>query len=120
MRRLIRHFWDEVQMVCRASRNYGVPFKTSRGVTQGSPLSVKLFNLLVDPVTQEWIVRLPLEGAKDHGERYLAKLMQGFLAIFYVNDEYFASRDPVFIQMALSILVKRFERVGLETNCLKM
>jgi hypothetical protein len=119
MRRLIRHFWDEAQMVCRASGNYGVPFKAGRGVTQGGPLSAKLFNLLVDAVAREWLIRLPREAAKDHGEEELAELMRGFFAIFYVDDAYFASRDPVFLQTALDILVELFERVGLETNRLK-
>ncbi len=119
MRWLICHFWDEAQMVCRMSGNYGLPFKASRGMTQGSPLSAKLFNLVVDAVTRKWLVWLPLKGVRDHGEQYLDKLMQGFLAIFYVDDAYFSSRDPVFLQMALSILVELFERVGLETNCLK-
>jgi hypothetical protein len=106
MWRLIRHFWDEAQMVCRASGNYGVPFKAGRGVTQGGPLSVKLFNLLVDAVAREWLIRLPREAAKDHGEEELAELMRGFFAIFYVDDAYFASRDPVFLQTALDILVE--------------
>ena len=44
---------------------------------------------------------------------------RGFFAIFYVDDAYFASRDPVFLQTALDILVELFERVGLETNRLK-
>ncbi len=42
MRRLIRHFWDEATNMCRASGNYGAPFKAGRGVTQGGPLSAKL------------------------------------------------------------------------------
>jgi hypothetical protein len=46
--------------------------------------------------------------------------MNGFLAIFYVDDAYFASHDPVFHQLALSIRVNIFEHVGLETNFLKM
>jgi hypothetical protein len=37
-----------------------------------------------------------------------------------VDDAYFASRDPVFLQTALDILVELFERIGLETNRLKM
>jgi hypothetical protein len=86
MRRLIHHFWDKAQIVCHALGTYGMPFKASRGMTQGGPLSAKLFNLLVDAVAQEWIVRLLLEGAKGHGEKYLAKLMQGFLAFFYIDD----------------------------------
>jgi hypothetical protein len=75
MRRLIRHFWDEAQMVCRSSENYGVPFKAGRGVTQGGPLSAKLFNLLVDAVAREWLSRLSREAARDHGEEELAKLV---------------------------------------------
>ncbi len=90
MRRLIHHFWDEVQMVCRASGNYGVPFKAGQGVTQGVPLSAKLFNILVGSVAREWLARLPQGATKDHKEGYLAKLIH-FFAIFYVDDAYFAS-----------------------------
>ncbi len=53
IRQLIRHFWENPQMVCRASGNSGVSFKAGRGVTQGGPLSAKLFNILVDAVAWE-------------------------------------------------------------------
>jgi hypothetical protein len=120
MGRLIRHFWENAQMVCHASGNYGVPFKVGRGVTQGGPLSAKLFNILVDAVAREWLVRLQLEGSADHySAGYLTELMRSFFAIFYVDDAYFASRDPVFLQKALDIVVELFERVILETNSLK-
>ena len=96
-------------MVCRASGNYGVPFKAGQGVTQGGPLSAKLFNILVDAIAREWFVRLQQEGSADHySAGYLMELMRSFFAIFYVNDAYFASRDPVFLQRALDIVVKLF------------
>jgi hypothetical protein len=41
--------------VCRAKGNYGGPFKASRGVTQGGPLSAKLFNIAVNAVVWEWV-----------------------------------------------------------------
>ena len=47
-------------------------------------------------------------------------LMSTFLAIFYVDDAYLASRDAEFLQRALDLLVSHFERVGLETNTSKM
>ncbi len=119
MRRLICHFWENVQMVCHASGNYGVPFKAGRRFTQGGPLSAKLFNILVDAVAREWFVRLQREGSTDHDAEYLTELMRSFFTIFYVNDAYFASCDPVFLQMAFDIVVKIFEHVGLETNRLK-
>ena len=75
----------------RSHQYYGVLFKAGQDVTQGSLLSAKLFNLLVNAVAREWLVRLPQEAAKDHKEEYLAKLMRGFFTIFNVDDAYFAS-----------------------------
>ena len=91
MIRLIRGYWRDAIMVCRASGNYGTPFKAGRGVTQGSPLSAKLFNILVDAVARNWFRELQEGG--DYEEWELDDLMLTFLAIFYVNDAYLALRD---------------------------
>ncbi len=58
MIRLIQNFWENAKMVCRASVNYGMPYQAGRGVTQGGPLSAKLFNVLVDAVAREWLREL--------------------------------------------------------------
>jgi hypothetical protein len=50
MRRLICHYWDKAQIVCRALGNYGMPFRVGHGMTLSRPLSTKLFNLEVDAV----------------------------------------------------------------------
>jgi hypothetical protein len=60
-------------------------------MTQGGPLSAKLFNILVDTIVWEWIWQLRED--RDHKEEELAEFMATFFAIFYVNDEYLASRD---------------------------
>ena len=117
MRQLICHFWDKTTNVCRASGNYGTPFKAGRGVTQGGPLSAKLFNVLVDAVVMEWL-RLLREKMVTEDEE-LDGMMATLFAIFYVDDAYIASRDPVFLQQAIDGLVSAFERVGLETNIKK-
>ena len=114
MLRLINQFWSSAVMVCRASGNYGIAFKAGRGVTQGGPLSATLFNIVVDCVAREWLRRLR-EGI-NLGEDEVERLMAEFLAIFYVDDAYLASRDPDLLQEAMDILVDLFERVGLETN----
>ena len=64
--RLIRNFWDEAINVCRAKGNYGEPFKAGRGVTQGGPLSARLFNIIVDAVVREWmrLIRETLDMSK--------------------------------------------------------
>ena len=69
MRRLIRHFWDEATNVCRASGNYGAPFKAGRGVNQGGPLSAKLFNIMVDDVVREWLRLLREDMEMEGGVR---------------------------------------------------
>jgi hypothetical protein len=74
----------------------------------------------VDAVAREWFDRLQREGLTNHNADYMTELMRSFFAIFYVNDAYFALRDPVFLQTALDIVVELFKRVGLKTNCLKM
>ena len=116
MRRLVRHFWDEATNVCRASGNYGTPFKAGRCVTQEGPLSAKLFNIMVDAVVREWMRLLRKEWEMEMEEEELDELMETLFVIFYVDDAYIASWDPVFLQRAIDGLVTAFERVGMETN----
>ena len=42
-----------------------------------------------------------------------------FIALFYVDDAFIASRDHVFLQNSLDTLISVFERVGLYTNVQK-
>ena len=78
MIRLTRTPFCNAIMVCHASGNYGTPFKAGPGVTQGSPLSAKLFNILVDAVAHEWLRELR-EGV-DYEEWELDDLMLTFFA----------------------------------------
>ena len=86
--RLIRIYWRDAIMVCRASGNYGQPFKASRGVTQGGPLSARLFNILVDAVVREWFCLLKTQV--DYEAAELDKLIATLFAIFYVDYAYLA------------------------------
>jgi hypothetical protein len=117
MVRLICNFWRDATMVCCALGNYGRPFHAGQGMTQGGPLSPKLFNILIDAVVREWLRQLRDGGIVDPEE--LDLLMAAFFAIFYVDDAYLAARDPDFLQVALNSLVSLFERVGLGTNVKK-
>jgi hypothetical protein len=118
MLRLIRNFWEMATNVCRVKGNYGRPFKAGHGVTQGGPLLVKLFNILVNTVVREWM-RLMSEMLDD-SDGQLAIRVKELFAIFYVDDGYIASREAEFLQEALDILVVTFKRTGLATNTKKM
>ena len=44
---LIQYFWDNAEMVCRAGGCFGKPSKAYRSVTQGGPVSPRVFNFMV-------------------------------------------------------------------------
>ncbi len=77
---LICNFWRDTTMVCCASGNYGGPIRAGGGVTQGSPLSAKLFHILVDAVVREWLCQLRDGSIVDPEELNL--LMVALFAIF--------------------------------------
>jgi hypothetical protein len=114
---LIRNFWDKAANICCASGNYGTPFKTGRGVTQGSPLSAKIFNVMVDAMVRGWL-QILREESELEGEE-LDKMMDALFAIFHVDSAYIAARDPVFLQWAIDGLISTFEYISLETNITK-
>ncbi len=95
MIRLIQNFWANATMVCQESVNYSTPFQAGWGITQGGPLSAKLFNVLVDVIKLEWLQELQEGSALEPDE--IDCLMATFFAIFYVNDAYLASRNPDFL-----------------------
>jgi hypothetical protein len=60
--RLIHGFWQDAVMVRRVAGNYSTAFKAGRNVTQGGPLSTKLFNILVNAVVRKWVQQLEEDG----------------------------------------------------------
>jgi hypothetical protein len=57
--------------------------------------------------------------ASELEEEALDEMMETLFAIFYVDDVYIASRDPILLQRAINGLGSAFKRVGLETNTKK-
>ena len=51
--RVLFYFWDYVVMVYRAEGVFGAPFRAKRGVVQGGPVSLTIFNVMVDAIVGE-------------------------------------------------------------------
>ena len=124
MTHLIREFWRRAELACRAEGNFGRPFKAHRGVTQGGPLSPKFFLILTDAIVREWLREVFGDDVAARGftatESPEAKqLTRLFVALFFADDGYIASRDPDLLERAIGILSGLFERVGLRTNTTK-
>ena len=86
MRALIRAFWDQAVMACRAQGNFGRVFTTGRGVTQGGPLLPWLFNIVVDTIVRELLRQMFRDAAAKHGLGGDSELVRTFLALFYSDD----------------------------------
>ena len=54
-RRILCAYWDRLCMVACAGGYYGGAFKGFQGVTQGYPLSLIIFNVVVNSVVRHWI-----------------------------------------------------------------
>ena len=56
-------------MVLKAGKYFGRPFNTERGVTQGDPISLIIFNIVVDVVVREDLleVYVPQEARHEFG-----------------------------------------------------
>ena len=114
--RLIQFFWDNAELVCRASGVFGRPFKARRGVPQGGPVSPRIFNIMVDAIVREWLRQVLGDKAAIEG---IGEEVWRFLAAFYADDGLIQSRDPVLLQSSFNILIALFDRVGLKTNTTK-
>jgi hypothetical protein len=106
------HFWTQAEMVCRAGGSFGKPFAAFRGITQGGPLSSIMFNVCVDAVIREWLCRTI---NKDSASRVFSEACKEIVA-FFVDDELVRSRDPIWLQSTMEVLVTLFEGIDLWTN----
>ena len=103
-------------MVVRAWGYYGEAFKGAQSVTQGDPLSLTIFNVVVDAVVRHWVT-MALAKAEKTGERGSEVRHQS--SLFYADDGMVASSNPRWLQWVFDALVSLFKQVGLRTNIRK-
>jgi hypothetical protein len=71
-----------------------------------------MFNVCVDAVIRKWLWRMIDEEAA-HG-RFAGASRE--IVAFFVDDGLVGSRDPIWLQSTLNVLVTLFESIGLRTN----
>jgi hypothetical protein len=75
-----------------------------------------MFNLCVDVVIREWLWR---RIDKEAAHSRFAGASRGIVA-FFVDNGLVGSRDPVWLQSALNVLMTLFKNTSLRTNPDKM
>jgi hypothetical protein len=110
-------FWDNQLVVAKQGGNFGVALPAMRGVAQGDTVSPTIFNIVVDAIIRHWLNLILDDGSEVIG---FCQTVREQLVLFYADDRLLASRNQLWLQMALSCLCELFERVGLRMNMKKM
>ena len=58
LQRILQRFWGKQGVVLKSVKLFGRPFRMKRGVDQGEPVSLTIFNIMVDAVVREVLLEV--------------------------------------------------------------
>ena len=110
---LLKYNWERKRIAPKTDKLLRKVFQMGRGLTQGYPALSMIFNTVVDAVVPAVfnVVCGPQEA--HHG---LGWAVGEGNVIFYADDGRIAGQDQEWVQDALSVSVKMFQKMGLEAN----
>ena len=76
-------------------------------------VSLNIFNILVDAVVRAALLEVCGPQDAHHGFGWVAGEHKIF---FYSDDGWISGRNPIWVQIALTAIVRMFDRVGLQKN----
>ena len=82
-------------------------------MTQGGPVSPEIFNIVADAVLREVLLEVCGPQEAQHGFGWSTG---GQKIYFYEYHRQIAGRNPIWVQTALTAMVRMFDRLGLQTN----
>jgi len=98
---LIALQWDKMQVIPKQADFFGIPFYQDSGQITGSILGPLIFNIVVDLVVRYWMTIMVDDGGTSAMTGLTVKEL---LLLFYADDGMIASRDPAWLQEALTVL----------------
>jgi len=102
---LIAPQWDKMQVTPKQADFFGTPFCHDSGQITGSVLGSLIFDIVVDSVVRHWMTVVVDDG----GTSAMTGLAVKELSLpFCADDGMIASRDPAWLQEALTVLVALF------------
>jgi len=94
-----------MQVIPKQADFFGIPFSKESGQITGSILGPLIFNIVVNSVVRCWMTIMVDDGGTSAMTGLTVKEL---LLLFYADNGMIASRDPVWLQEALIVLVALF------------
>ena len=104
-------------MTPKAGKYFGGPFRTEGGVTQGDPVSPKIFNIVVDVLVRAVLLEVCGTQEAHHGFGWS---VGEHIYFKYSDDGQIAGSNPIWLQTTLTSMVRIFEKVGFQKNLSKI
>ena len=92
-------------MVPKVGNVFGRPFNTERGVKQGESISPTVLNIVVYEVVRAVLLEVCGPQESQHGSGWAAGEHN---ICFYADEERIAGRNPIWVQIALTDMVRMF------------
>ena len=105
LQRLLQRYWCDKVVVPKARKFSGRPFSIYRGVKQGEPASLMIFNILVNAVVREVLLEVCGHQEAHHGFFWAAGEQNIAL---YADEVCIAGWDPIWVQTTLTAMVRMF------------
>ena len=112
LQRLLKQYWGK-KGGTESREVFGSLFCMNRGVTQGDPVSLTIFNIVVDAVVRAVLLEVCGPQEAHNGFGWLAGKNN---ICFYEDDGKIAGCNSIWMQTTLAAMVRMFERVGLPKN----
>ena len=100
-------------MVLKDGRYYSRPFRTERRVTQGGPVSPTVSNIVVNAAIRAVMLEVFVPQESQHVLGWAAGEHN---IVLYVYNGRIPGCNPIWLQMTLKVVVRMFNRVGLNIN----
>ena len=92
-------------MVLKEGKYFGRPFCMMRGVTHGQPLSLTIFNIVVDAVVRACMVEVCGPQEEHHSFGWV---LGKHNIVLYEDDGLISGRNPLWVKTTLKAMVRMF------------
>ena len=114
--RILLTYCDRMQMADKDGGYFGPPLKGYLGVTQGDPMYLTIFYMVVDDAIRHWVT---VVAPTETGAEEIKETIQELEDFFYADNGLVVLPRPERLQRVFNVLIYLFNQIGLQKNVQK-